>query len=126
MLDPHFVILGVIINFTGSLGYVLDTLKGKTRPNRVSWLMWTLAPAVVLVAQLSEGVGIQTLMTFAAGFTPFIILMASFVNRKSVWKITKFDIWCGVLSLGGVILWFITRHAEVAIFFAIMADWREV
>ena len=84
--------------------------------------MWALAPMVAFAAQLSEGVGLQSLVTFAAGFTPLMVLIASFMNRKSVWVITKFDIYCGVLSLSGLLLWFVTREGSIAILFAIIAD----
>lgn len=122
MLDPNFVILGVIIGFAGNTTYVLSTLEGKTRPNRVSWFMWTLAPYVALAAQIHEGVGIQSLLTFMAGTCPLLVLIASFMNRKAVWKLTAFDFMCGALSLIGLILWLITRHAGIAIIFAIAAD----
>lgn len=122
MLDPHFVILGFVINLWFTAAYVLATLRGKTKPNRVTWFLWTLAPFVALVAQLSEGVGLSALQTFATGFTPLLVLLASFVNRRSVWRLTRFDMVCGVLSILGLLLWVVTRHADVAILFAILAD----
>lgn len=122
MINENFVYLGVAIGFAGNLTYVIDTLKGKTRPNRVSWFMWTLAPLVAFAAQLSEGVGIQSLLTFMAGFCPLLVLLASFADRKAVWKLTSFDLLCGALSLLGLALWFVTRHATIAIAFSIAAD----
>ena len=122
MISENFVYLGVAIGFAGNAVYVLDTLKGRNRPNRVSWFMWTLAPFVAFAAQLSEGVGIQSLFTFMAGACPLLVLIASFMNRKAVWELTKFDLLCGVLSLAGIILWLITRQAGIAIIFAIAAD----
>lgn len=122
MINENFVYLAVAIGFAGNLTYVIDTLKGETRPNRVSWFMWTLAPFVAFAAQLSEGVGIQSLITFMAGFCPLLVLIVSFVDRKAVWKLTSFDLACGVLSLLGLVLWFITRHATIAIVFSIAAD----
>jgi hypothetical protein len=122
MINENFVYLGVAIGFAGNLTYVIDTLKGRTRPNRVSWFMWTLGPFVAFAAQLSEGVGIQSLLTFMAGFCPLLVLIASFADRKAVWKLTAFDLVCGALSLLGLVLWFVTRHAGVAIIFSIAAD----
>lgn len=58
MINQNFVILGVTIGFAGNLTYIKSTLEGKTRPNRVSWFMWTLAPYIAFAAQLHEGVGI--------------------------------------------------------------------
>jgi hypothetical protein len=123
MINENFIYAGAVLNLIGSIGYVIDTIKGKTKPNRVTWSLWALAPMVAFFAMLGEGVSITGgLMTFMVGFGPFLVLLASFVNRKSVWKITRFDIICGVLSLVGVGLWFITRTGEIAIAFSILAD----
>ncbi len=123
MINENFIYVGALLNLIGSVSYVIDTLKGKTKPNRVTWSLWALAPMVAFFAMLGEGVSITGgLMTFMVGFGPLLVLLASFLNKKSVWKITKFDIICGTLSLVGVGLWFITRTGEIAIAFSIMAD----
>jgi len=122
MISDKFVILGFLINLFGDLSYVLHTLQNKTKPNRVSWFMWALAPLIAFSAEIHEHVGIQVLMTFIVGFGPLMVFIASFVNRKSVWKLTRFDLACGALSLLGLILWLLTRHGNVAIFFSILAD----
>ncbi|OGM31970.1 hypothetical protein A2803_02680 [Candidatus Woesebacteria bacterium RIFCSPHIGHO2_01_FULL_44_21] len=122
MINPNFVIVGVILQVVGSYSYLVDTLKGKVKPNRVSWLLWSIAPLVAFAAEISRGVGIQSLTTFVVGFVPLIIFIASFVNKKSEWQLTRFDIICGALSTLGIILWFITKDANIAILFAVLAD----
>lgn len=122
MLDERFVFLALIFNLYGSLSYLVSTLKGETKPNKVTWFMWALAPLIVFVAELQQGVGLSSLMTFAVGFGPLLIFFASFLNKKTGWKLTTFDVTCGVLSLIGLLLWGITRVGNVAIFFAILAD----
>lgn len=123
MIHENFIYLGAVLNLIGSTSYVIDTLKGKTKPNRVTWFLWALAPMIAFGAMLGEGVSITGgLMTFMVGFGPLLVLLASFVNKKSVWKITRFDVICGVLSLIGVGLWLLTRTGEVAIIFTIVAD----
>lgn len=123
MINENFIYLGAALNLVGSTGYVIQTIKGKTKPNRVTWFLWALAPMIAFGAMLGEGVSVLGgLMTFMVGFGPLLVLIASFVNKKSVWKITTFDIVCGILSLVGVGLWFITRTATIAIAFSILAD----
>lgn len=123
MIDQNFAFLGAIIFALGSVGYLVDTVKGKVKPNRVTWFIWALAPLIAFSAQLEAGVGIhQSLLTFMAGFIPLVILLASFVNKKSYWKISKLDISCGVLSGIGLILWQVTGTGFVAIIFALLAD----
>jgi hypothetical protein len=122
MLHPYFVIVGVLLGTVGFVAYLLDTLKGRVKPNRVSFLLWSIAPFIAFAAQIKQGVGLESLMTFSTGFLPLLILISSFVNKKAEWKITRFDLVCGILSVVGLLLWVVTRVGNVAIFFSIVAD----
>lgn len=122
MLNENFVILGAVIFVIGSLSYLIDTIKGKVKPNRVTFFLWALAPLIAFAAEIKQGVGIQSLMTFVVGFSPLAIFIASFVNKKSQWKLGRFDFICGTLSLVGLLLWYITKVDDVAILFGILAD----
>lgn len=122
MIDEKFIIPAALLHAGGSATYIAHTLQGRTKPNRVSWFMWAFVAFVAFGAELHEGVGLQSLMTFIVGLSPFLIFLASFVNKKAYWKITKFDIACGILSLIGISLWLITREGSSAIAFAIAGD----
>jgi hypothetical protein len=122
MLNQNFIIIGTLIGAAGSLAYLMDTVKGKVKPNRVSFLLWSIAPFIAFAAQIKQGVGLESLMTFSTGFLPLTTFIASFVNKKAEWKITKFDVICGVLSIIGLILWLITKVGNIAITFSILAD----
>lgn len=122
MLHPNFVIIGTLIGAVGSVAYLIDTLKGKVKPNRVSFLLWSIAPLIAFFAQINQGVGLEALMTFSTGFLPLTVFIASFVNVQAQWKLTRFDLLCGILSLLGLVLWMITKVGNVAIIFSIVAD----
>lgn len=122
MLNPNFVFLGAIFNLTGSSSYAFDTLRGKTQPNRVTWLLWAVAPLIAFSAQISAGVGIRALMTFMVGFGPAVIFTSSFFNKKAYWKVSKLDIVCGVMSVLAIVLWLLTKTGDIAILFSLVAD----
>jgi hypothetical protein len=122
MLPSYFVVIGTLIGAFGSIAYLIDTIKGKVKPNRVSFLLWSIAPFIAFAAQIKQGVGIESLMTFSTGFLPILTLAGSFFNKKAEWKLTKFDLFCGFLSVVGLVLWQITKVGNVAIFFSILAD----
>lgn len=82
MLNENFVILGAVIAAIGSLSYLIDTIKGKAKPNRVTFFLWTLAPMIAFAAEIKQGVGMQSLITFMVGFSPLLIFLASFTNKK--------------------------------------------
>lgn len=122
MLDEKWVIVGALFSVIGTISYLVDTLKGKAKPNKVSWALWALAPMIAFGAEISQGVGLQSLMTFMVGFGPLLVFIASFINKKAYWEIHKLDIVCGSLSLLGILLWVITKVGNIAIFFSILAD----
>jgi hypothetical protein len=122
MINENFIYLGILLNSIGSISYIIDTVKGKVKPNRVTFFLWALAPLIIFFSEVKQGVGIQALLAFVVGFWPLLTLLASFTNKKAEWRITKFDIICGILSLMGFILWLVTKVGNIAIIFSIMAD----
>jgi hypothetical protein len=122
MLHSNFIIVGTLIGAAGSVAYLINTVKGKIKPNRVTFLLWSIVPFIAFFAQIEQGVGLEALMTFSTGFLPLTVFIATFVNKQAEWKITRFDLICGILSLVGLVLWMITKVGNVAIFFSIVAD----
>jgi hypothetical protein len=122
MLNQNFLWLVPVLSVIGSGSYCIEVLQGRARPNRVTWILWALAPLIAFAAEIHEGVGLQSILTFMAGFGPLMVVVASFATRKAVWKISQFDIICGVVSILGLILWLLTRHGNIAIVFSIVAD----
>jgi hypothetical protein len=122
VIDPHFAILAALVTVTGSAGYALDTLRGRTEPNRVSWSLWAIAPLIAFAAELSEGVGLKALMTFSVGLGPALVVIASFVDERAYAKVTRLDVTCAVLSVAALAMWAVTGKGDVAIAFAILSD----
>jgi len=122
VLNVHFVFLGAAIGLAGAASYAVDTIRGKTQPNRVTWLLWAIAPLLAFAVEVNKGVGLQSVLTFTVGFGPLVVFGASFVNPKSVWKLSRLDYTCGALSIGGTIGWLVTRQGLVALAAAVVAD----
>lgn len=117
------VLLSVLTSIAGSVAYIRDTIAGRTKPNRVSWSMWALAPLVATAAAMSAGADIwATSRIFLAGFLPLLIFSASFFNPNSYWKLTAFDITCGALSLAALAVWGFADSPRIAILLLAVAD----
>lgn len=119
---PYLVFLGAFIQLFGVVVYIRETLAGRTKPNRLTWLLWSIAPLIGTAAAVSAGAGLATLPVFMAGFGPLLIFLASFANRQAYWHLTPFDYGCGILSGLALLLWLVTNEPLVAIVLAIMAD----
>lgn len=122
MINENWIYLGTAIGAAGAVVYLRDTLRGTTQPNRVTWLLWAIAPLLAAAVALSGGAGLRALPTFMVGFMPLLIFIASFHNSASVWKVRRMDYACGAVSVIGTVVWLVTRNGVLAISAAIAAD----
>ena len=122
MIPEYFAVVGALIGSLGGFYYLFDTIRGRARPNRVTWLLWGLFPMIIFVDQRSQGVEGLSWASFAAGFTPFLILAASFLNKNAYWKTERRDYYLMAAAIAGIILWAVTDSPNLAILFALLAD----
>ena len=116
------MLAGAAMNATGSLRYIRDTLKGTTKPNRVTYFMWAIAPLIATAASVSRGVTWAAVPVFMSGFCPLMVFLSSFANRDAYWKLGPLDYICGVFSALALILWVVTQQPTIAIVLAIASD----
>ena len=110
MINVNWIYLGTAIGALGTSVYLRDTLRGTTKPNRVTWLLWAVAPLLAAAVEFNEGVGLRALPTFMVGFMPLLVFAASFHNPDAVWKIRRIDYACGAMSVVGTVVWLVTRN----------------
>lgn len=117
------VVLSALISIGGASFYIRDTLAGRTKPNRISWSLWAVAPLIGAAAAVASGADFWAVVrVFLAGFMPLIIFLASFVNRQSYWRINRFDLGCGALSVAALLVWVAADSPRTAILLAATAD----
>ncbi|MBC7836452.1 hypothetical protein H7X87_01595 [Acetobacteraceae bacterium] len=118
----YLVFVGAAINIWGAVIYIRDTLRGQTKPNRITWLMWGIAPLIGTTAAFVDGARWILLPALTTGLCPLIVFVVSFINPNAYWKLTKFDYICGALALAALGGWIITSEPLVAVVLAILAD----
>ena len=118
----YLVFVAAAGSLAAALVYIRSMFRGQTKPNRVTWFLWFVAPFVATAASVSSGVGWAVVPVFMAGFSPFLIFVASFFSKKAYWRLCLFDYFCGALSGLALVLWFVTENPGVAITFAIGSD----
>lgn len=122
MLPPQFVYLAIALSAFGAYGYIRDTLRGDTSPNRVTWSLWGIEGILGFGVELQQHVGLASLMTLMLGLVPCAIVFASFKNSHAVWKIGPFDIVCGGIALAGLIFWAFVHEPTIALVSFVCAD----
>lgn len=118
----YVIYISAICSPIAALTYVRSMFKGKAKPNRMTWLMWTAAPWISVAAELANGVRLAALPVFMAGFSPFLIFTSSFFIKGAYWKLRRLDYAFGILSALALVLWALTRDPNVAIAFSILSD----
>ncbi len=122
-MTTAILIIASVLQFSfGTLRYVRDTLAGRNKPNRMTFLIWAAGPFIALAAGKISGGGWALLPVFIGGFGPFLFFLASFYNPAAYWKLGRLDYWCGRLAILALVLWIITKDPSIAVTFAILAD----
>jgi hypothetical protein len=122
VIDPRFVYLAMALSAFGGAAYVRDTLRGVTSPNRVTWSLWGLEGVLAFIIERQQHVGLASWMTLMLGLVPIVVVIASFRNPRSVWKIGPFDIFCGLISLAGLTFWAFVNEPTIALISFVCAD----
>ncbi len=122
MYDPK-VIVGLIASllvFVGYAPYVIDTLKGKTKPHIYTWFIWGVVTLLVFFFQFNAGAGAGSWLTLSAGLVCLFIFMLSF--RHGARNITRLDAVFLMLALVALGLWVITKQPLVSVILLVVID----
>lgn len=119
MLEIFGYISGVLF-ILSAVPYVRSILKGETKPQRITWLIWTVLVFIAFFSQLAKGATWSLLLT--AGDAVTIVIVFLFSIKYGVGGFRKIDI----LSLVGagisLLLWYFTNEPAVALFLIILID----
>jgi hypothetical protein len=118
----YLVFLAAGLSLVSAYVYVRSMLDGHAKPNRITWLMWAVAPIIGFAAAVSSGTRLAAVPVLMAGLSPFLIFAASFAVKEGYWELSKLDYACGILSALAILLWAATRNPDIAIVFAILSD----
>jgi hypothetical protein len=122
MLPSWILIIGAVLSVAGTWSYVVATVRGETQPNRVTWIMWAVAPLLAFAIEVQQGVGASSLATLLFGVLPIFVLVASVKNPNGQWKVSWFDGVCGVVSVVGLVVWLSTNHPTWGLMAQVVAD----
>lgn len=122
MLPPNIIYITILTSAIGYFFYFKNIFYGGTRPNLVSWFLWMLGPFFGVFFQIKAGAGLSALPVFLAGFGPLVVIIVSLFRKNSIWKITRLDMICGMLSLTALVFYTLTHNLGISILFAILSD----
>ncbi len=122
MYDWHAVLglLSGLLIFFAIVPYIRDILNGKTRPNSVSWLGWTILLSIGAAAQIKEGASFSVLLLIGDLLGTGITFLLSL--KYGVTKYTLFDRLSLIFGFLAIALWMITKNPLTALVLSVIAD----
>jgi hypothetical protein len=120
-MHDFLAVLAGGIAVVAAVPYIADTVKGRTRPNVVTWFTWTLLNCIIASAALAAGAEQTAIFAAAAGVCTGIVVLVGLV-KDGFSKYTGFDVVCQLLATAGIVLWRLTAVPDVAIVCAITAS----
>lgn len=109
-----------IIMMLSVVPYAISIFKGETKPQRMTWLIWSILTFIAFFSQMAKGGTWSLLLT--AGDTIAILIVFILSIKFGVGGFRKIDI----LSLCGagvsLLFWYLTKEPAVALFLIIIID----
>lgn len=117
-MQDVFAIVSLTLGITSGIPYVVDTLKGKVKPERISWLLWTLLGATYLVTSILEDGAV--LFQLGQLILPAVILVLSI--KYGVGGKSRLDRYSLAVALLAFILLLVTGDALLSLALALTVD----
>lgn len=106
-------VVAIALTFIAYTPYVLDLLKGKTKPHIFSWFIWSIVTSIIYALQVSAGAGLGSLVTLAVAVISFFIFVLGFRNGNK--NIKKVDVGFLVLAVLAIPLWLVVKQPVLSI-----------
>lgn len=100
--------------------YILDTIRGKTKPQRATWFIWTVLGMIAFISQVALGARWSLVFTGLDTFGSLLVLGLSIPYGVGGWK--RLDRAALAVAAVGVGVSLVARQPIVAISGVILAD----
>lgn len=122
MQDIHhlFGISAGIIGLAGYVPYIISILRGKTKPNRATWFIWTLVGGLLAFSYMSAGDSSAIWLPLGYFIGPLITVILSIRYGYATW--TKIDTICVAAAILSIIPWLLTENAILTLIINVFID----
>ncbi len=114
-------IIAGIISLTAYLIYFRSILKGESKPNRVTWWIWTFMGAILALSYYASGARDTIWSPIVEFIGPFATALFAIKYGEGGAADTT-DILCFVGGVFSIILWFITGSPTLALILNLAID----
>ena len=115
-----FTLISAILILIAAPPYIIDTVKGKTQPERVTWFIFSVLGIIAFVSQLSLGASWSLVFSGLDTFASMVVFGLSL--KYGVGGHTKLDIGALLVASLGVAIAVIAKEPVISILGVILAD----
>jgi len=109
--------IAILLSF---VPYIRDIFRNKTKPERISWLIWSILGSIAFFSQFAKGASYSLIMPGAQTIGDLLIFI--FAIKYGLGGFTKRDITALIGASVALFLWYLTSEATVALFLIIFID----
>ncbi len=113
-------IIATVLNIAGYIPYIRDILRGKVKPQRITWGIWTVLTSIAAYNQVVNGGGWSSLFFISTTFLVAITFIMSL--RYGVGGASRLDMISLFLSGGLLLYWVISRETRYSTLIAVVID----
>jgi hypothetical protein len=113
-------VLSVVFAIIGFAPYIYTILKGRTKPEKSSWWIWSLLMVVALATQVAQGATWSLALT--ATFLFCNIAIATLALKHGYGHFKPRDVVAIVAAIFGIVFWVFTDNALAALLITISID----
>lgn len=119
-MAEFFAIVSGFIVFAGGPPYLIDIFKGKTKPERTTWFIWSVLGVTAFISQLQLGAHWSLVFAGMNAAGNLAVFLLSLKFGVGGWK--RSDVVALVIATVGIIASFIIEDPLVALLGVIVAD----
>ena len=119
-MRTFLIVLSSILTLGCALPYVVEIIRGKTKPRIVSWFTWSLLSGIACVASFTDKEYATGILMIFATIETLLIVALGFKHGDR--HIERFDIICQIAALVGIVLWLIFNSPAIAVIAAVTID----
>lgn len=112
----YLSLIGATILFIACVFSAKEIFRGKVKPNLVSYVIWGISPMIAFFASLQDGLTWSYIPTFMSGLGSFMLFICAIFKKGSFFKMGRYDILCGTISVIALVMWYITKNPTTAFF----------
>lgn len=118
-----YELIGIIAGILGIAGYVpyiYSILRDKTKPNRATWLIWTIVGGLLAFSYMAEGDQHSIWLPLSYFIGPLFVALLSIRYGYAQW--TRLDTVCIVAAAISIIPWVLSDSAALTLVINVIID----